>query len=376
MTSEFIVAGDSGNPSPWGNADFPLTFRILGSPFNQRRLVDAAVAFDAYRQCDPKARVEEESYLGAFCFGQEFKEHVTQARSTRGFNGRTWAPLIWWDVDRPVESGGLERAIVDTRRLIDTLEENFLVPRECLLTFISGGKGCHLGLPTALWSPPGSESFHKVAREFAVQVAAEAGVLTDAGIYDCVRAFRAPNSRHPRTGLHKKHVTPGGFGVLTADDAVSLAVKPSRFRWPSLDGVGPIARLTEGWDGALKSVVAQQAAFEERQRKLADGTAVAHVNRLTMDLIRGEPVPVGDRHRVIYSASRNLMEAGATRHLVFELLREAALDTGLAPREVDRQIECGCLGAVPENIPSGTRVAANSEEAVGPGPNRQQGGQL
>ena len=34
-------------------------------------------------------------------------------------------------------------------------------------------------------------------------VAAElAAVTIDAGIYDRVRAFRAPNSRHPKTGLH------------------------------------------------------------------------------------------------------------------------------------------------------------------------------
>jgi hypothetical protein len=72
----------------------------------------------------------------------------------------------------------------------------------------------------------------------------------------------------------------------------------------------------------------QELVRERRERGQRDGALV-----------------VGDRHRTIYSAARNLTEAGAPQHLVIDLLREAALDTGLPPREVDRQIECGYLAA-------------------------------
>jgi hypothetical protein len=328
-------------------AEFPHTFRIVGGPHNRRMRVEATAAFDAYRRCDARARVTEESYLGVFQFGEDFAVHLAKTRSTRDFSGKSWSTCIWWDVDRDAAAGGVERAIADTRQLMATLVEQYLVPDECPLPFISGGKGCHLGLPTALWSPAGGDSYHLIAREFAERIAAAAGVTTDAGVYDRVRAFRSPNSRHPKTGLHKRFVPPHQFALLTLDDAVILAAQPAPFDLPDLSGTGRLPALAAEWRAATDAVAARQAAFEERRRDIATGTAVAKVNRLTLDLIRGEPIAVGDRHRTIYSAARNLAEAGASRHLVFELLREAALDTGLPPREVDRQIECGFVAASP-----------------------------
>jgi hypothetical protein len=326
-------------------AEFPHTFRILGGPHNRRMRVDGTVAFDACRRCDARARVSEESYLGAFQFGEDFATHLASKRSTSGFAGKSWSPYIWWDVDRDVAAGGVERAIGDTRRLLETLVERYEVPEEFLVPFISGGKGCHLGLPTPLWLPAGGESYHLVAREFACRVAAAAGVAIDTGVYDRVRAFRSPNSRHPRTGLHKRFVPPNQLALLTFDDAVILASRPASFELPDLSGVSPLPALAGEWQAATEAVAARLAAFEERRQDVAAGAATVKVNRLTLDLIRGEQVAVGDRHRTIYSAARNLAEAGAPRHLVIDLLREAALDTGLPPREVDRQIECGCLAA-------------------------------
>jgi hypothetical protein len=54
---------------------------------------------------------------------------------------------------------------------------------------------------------------------------------------------------------------------------------------------------------------------------------------------------VGDRHRLLYSAARNLGEFGCPHELAWALLSEAALDSGLPPREVRRQIECGLADA-------------------------------
>lgn len=329
-------------------AEFPHTFRIVGGPHNRRMRVDATTAFDACRRCDVRARVAEESYLGAFQFGEDFAVHLAKTRSTSGFVGKSWSPFIWMDVDRDATAGGVAGAIADTRRLFVTLVERYQVPEESLLPFISGGKGVHLGLPTALWSPAGGESYHLITREFAERIAAAAGVTIDTGVYDRVRAFRAPNSRHPKTGLHKRFVPPPQLALLTLDDAMILATQPLPFDLPDLSGVGRLPALAAEWQAATDAVATRQAAFEERRRDIAAGTAAAKVNRLTLDLIRGESIAVGERHRTIYSAARNLAEAGASKHLVFELLREAALDTGLPPREVDRQIDCGFLAALPD----------------------------
>lgn len=329
--------------------EFPYTFRVVGHLYNRRRRVDAAMAFHAYRQCDPVARVHEESYLGVFQFGEDFAAHLASTGSTRGYAGSTWSTYIWWDIDRDAAAGGVERAIVDTRQLMMTLVERYQVSEEYILPFISGGKGCHLGLPTALWCPRGGDSYHLVAREFAGRVAANAGVAIDTGVYDRVRAFRSPNSRHPRTGLHKTFVQPRQFALLTLDDSVVLAARPTPFEVPDLCGVDQVPLLAGEWKAAMAAVTSRRTALEERRNDIAAGTTLARVNRLTLDLIKGEPVAVGDRHRTIYSAARNLAEAGAPRHLVSQLLREAALDTGLPPREVDRQIDCGCQAASESN---------------------------
>ena len=49
----------------------------------------------------------------------------------------------------------------------------------------------------------------------------------------------------------------------------------------------------------------------------------------------------GDRHRRLFSAAANLGDFGCSFDLAFALLAESALDSGLPPADVRRQIECG-----------------------------------
>jgi hypothetical protein len=340
--------------------EYPHSFRIRGKIFNTRKRVEAAAAFDAYRTCAPVAHIDEESYLGVFQFREEFAVHLAETGSPGGFAGCTWSAYVWWDVDRDEHTGGVASAIEDTRLLIDTLETRYGVSPDLLLPFLSGGKGCHLGLPTQLWRPAGGASFHLTTRQFAENVAAEAGVAIDTGIYDRVRAFRSPNSRHPKTGLHKRFIPAQQFGVLSLEDALALAANPALFELPDLSGVGVSPRLVTAWETAALQVEKKQAVFDERRRELATHASTVQINRLTVDLIRGEKVDVGDRHRTIYSAARNLAEAGASRHLVMQLLREASLDTGLPPKEVDRQIECG-IAAAASGSPAPDQGLASAE---------------
>ena len=52
-------------------------------------------------------------------------------------------------------------------------------------------------------------------------------------------------------------------------------------------------------------------------------------------------VEVGERHKVIFSAAADLAGFGTVDDLVAALLTDPALDTGLPPGEVARQIRCG-----------------------------------
>ena len=59
-------------------------------------------------------------------------------------------------------------------------------------------------MPTDLWQPTASLTFSRTTRRLAEGLAAAVQVTIDGGVYDKVRAFHAPNSRHPKTGLHKR----------------------------------------------------------------------------------------------------------------------------------------------------------------------------
>jgi hypothetical protein len=212
--------------------------------------------------------------------------------------------------------------------------------------FVSGGKGFHLGIPTALWAPTASADFHAIARQFVETVAAAAGVAVDVGVFDRVRAFRAPNSRHPKTGLHKRFVPVEILDTVTVDGVLGMARTPEPFDPPSTDGVESADMLVAVWDAAGRAVVEKAAAAEQRRQEVASGERAGTVNKLTRSFLNGEVVE-GDRHRLLYSAAANLSELGCSPAAVRALLTEPALDTGLPPKEVARQIDCGIAAAHP-----------------------------
>jgi hypothetical protein len=253
---------------------------------------------------------------------------------------------VWCDVDRPEAAGGVARALDDTRRLVDTLDERFAVPRAVLLPFVSGGKGMHLGVPTALWAPPASADFHAVARQFVETVAAAAGVAVDTGVFDRVRAFRAPNSRHPKTGLHKRFVPVEILDAVTVKGLLDMARMPEPFDVPSTDGVESADFLVAAWAAAGRAVAEKAAAAEQRRLELGNGDRAASVNKLTRALLAGD-VDVGDRHRLLYSAAANLAELGCPLSAVRALLTEPALAWGLPPKDVERAIANGHAAAHP-----------------------------
>jgi hypothetical protein len=328
------------------SATHPYGFRVPGPLTGNRWRVDAATAFRAYCQCDPKAGVEQEAYLSAFSFGDDFAEHLARTGSPAGFTGSTWAPYVWCDVDRDESAGGLAQALTDTRLLVDTLDETYGVPRKVLLPFVSGGKGMHLGIPTVLWAPTASAHFHAVARQFVEHIAAEAKVAVDVGVFDRVRAFRAPNSRHPKSGLHKRYVPVDVLDAMTVDGLRGMARTPAPFDPPSTDGVESADMLVAVWDTAGRAVAEKAAAAERRRLEVASGDRAVTVNKLTRAFLNGEVVKDG-RHRLLYSSAANLAELGCPLPALVALLTEPALDMGLPPKDVARQIECGYAAVYP-----------------------------
>ena len=198
-------------------SDCPYGFRIVGGCFEGRRLVDAAAALSAHAAADPRCEPDRECYLSAFWFDDSFRRHIEDNQgSTKGYSGPCWSQWLWFDID----ADELGYAHKDAGALAAFLVERYAVEPDELLIFFSGSKGFHVGLSTALWSPPPSLDFHRACRQFAEHVAELATVTIDTGVYDKVRAFRAPNSRHPKTGLHKRR--------LTYDELLGLTTRKNR----------------------------------------------------------------------------------------------------------------------------------------------------
>ncbi|MBW7906569.1 MAG: DNA primase [Phycisphaerae bacterium] len=320
------------------NADFRYGFRVLGDCRKPRRLVNWQAAFRGYAACDPRAECNKEGYLSAFCFGGDFRDHLAATGSTAGFSGPCWAPFVWWDVDR---EGDLPAALDDARRLCAALTDSLGIAEDDVLAFLSGGKGFHLGVPSAAWQPAPGRDFHRIARRFAEAVAEPAGVTIDAGVYDRVRCFRAPNSRHPKTGLHKRRLSVDELMHLGTGAILTLAVEPADFELPAPTYRSePAAAL---WAEAAAQV---QRETDARAGRLESGDAPNKLNRATLDFIR-EGASVGDRHRRCYSAAANLAELGAPLALCAALLTEAGLDCGLTPTDTRRAIENGWASAQP-----------------------------
>jgi len=301
--------------------------------------VNAAAALAGYAACDAKAEVERESYLSAFCFGADFACRNDGWRvDVRGFDGPSWAPWLWFDIDR---EGDIEAATRDARKLAAHLADRYGLDDD-LLVFFSGSKGFHLGLPTALWRPAASVAFHRVARQFAETAAARCGVAIDS-VYDKVRAFRAPNSRHPKTGLHKRRLSLDELLHLKPAAILQRATEPEPFALPKSPSAHKQAQAD--WLAAEAAVASREQALRERR-----AAGPRRLNRRTLEFIR-EGASEGDRHRLLFSAAANLAELDCPPALAHELLTEAALDSGLAPKDVRRQIECGLAKGAAKTSP-------------------------
>lgn len=321
-------------------SNFRNGFRIVGGCSNERRLVDVNVAFEAYADCDSRAEIDSEAYLSAYCFGSEFDDYLNATGSTKGYAGPTWSQWLWFDIDRI----DLETALNDTKRLVEYSINRFeTLAGDELLIFFSGSKGFHVGLPTGLWAPNPSIDFHLCCRLFAESFAEQAAITIDSGVYDRVRAFRAPNSKHPKTGRHKRFLELWELMSFDVEAIVKAAITPKRFFMPPRTLVNSAA--VRHWNSACELVRLRQIEVETRRKRpgqVSTGVPMhfSVLNRSTIEFVRNG-ASCGDRHRRLFSAAANLAEFSCSFELALALLSESALDSGLSPSEVRRQIECG-----------------------------------
>jgi hypothetical protein len=175
---------------------------------------------------------------------------------------------------------------------------------------------------------------------FASRLATEAGAAIDESVYSPVGLYRAPNSWHEKSGL---------FAVpLPLDDVVRgidltevkrRAAAPIPFNLPT-GPPGP--RLAEDWAAARAAVEAAAVARPASHAAPAEW-GVANLNRSTWTMLQTpERVGCGDRHRLLYSAARDMGEkCPGADDLIRALLLPIGRSFGFDPADVRRQVECG-----------------------------------
>jgi hypothetical protein len=313
----------------------PYGFRVVGHRAGRRRAVDWRLAFAAHCSCDERADIDREAYLSHFVFGADFAEHLERNGSEAGYHGSCGADWLFWDIDRPDDLG---RAIRDARRLAGAILDRYReLDDDDLLVFLSGGKGMHVGVPTALWEPTPCDCFHETAKRFALAHGERAGVVVDGTIYSKTRLFRAPNSRHPKTGLFKRRLALDELMHLKPEAIVETARHPEPFRVSRRAGPSPTAAAE--WLEAGRAVGRRA---DERRAAFPDGST--KLTAATRAFIR-DGAPDGERALQLFRAAANLGEFDCPPELAHALLTEAALDSGLMPSEAARQIDCGLAHA-------------------------------
>ncbi len=311
--------------------DYSFGFRVVGSVSETRRLVDASAAFSAHCAVDPRSEPQREIYLSAFHFGADFCEYLSAHGSTKGFVGSCWSPWLWLDLDCPDD---LAAALTDARKLAGFVLERYpTLDEDALLYFFSGRKGYHLGVPL-VHNPDPSPVFHLTARRLAEGLAASAGVRIDTAIYDRVRCFRAPNSTHPKSKLHKRRLTHAELFGLTPARIAELAREPVAFEVPMVGETS--AELESDWQEAGEAIGQETAARVGRPHS-------GRLQRATTEFLTSG-AEEGERHPRLFRAAADMAELAGVRGLnglIHALLTDPALDTGLPPSEVERQIRCG-----------------------------------
>ena len=239
-----------------------------------------------------------------------------------------------WDIDRP----DLDDALAAARALVRFLLDRYGRHAENGLgAYFSGAKGFHL----TLVAPPG---FHPlpnvpaVVKLLCLTVAAAAGVTVDPTVYDRQRLFRLPNTRHPRTGLYKRFLDSDELLRLDAARVRDLARHPAGFNVPTV--TEHCDRLADDWCEAEAYVTTGAPIGATATRRDAPSCCPV-VPKFVRDFIGFADIQEPGRAVTLFRCAAALAEGGTPSAVVRGLLEEPALQSGLGPAEVEKQLAAG-----------------------------------
>ncbi|VTR91692.1 DNA primase, small subunit OS=Rhodopirellula baltica SWK14 GN=RBSWK_05111 PE=4 SV=1 [Gemmata massiliana] len=308
---------------------------VDGAPNATRHVVSAEALFRAYHECD-EVNIEREAFGTVYQYpAAEYGAHVRRAGSPKGYDGPAACCRLVWDIDRP----DLGAALADARKLVTYLLDRYKAHAENGLgIYFSGAKGFHVTL-VAL---PG---FHPLVhvpalvKLLCLTIARKAGATIDSAVYDRQRLFRLPNTRHPRTGLHKRFLEPEELFRLNADRVRELARNPAGYGVPVV--CEDSETLADDWcDAEAQIIRAAPIGVSGVARREAPSSAPT-VPKFVRDFIGFGDITDTGRAVTLFRCAAVLSESGTPPAVVRGLLEEPALKSGLDPREVEKQLAAG-----------------------------------
>lgn len=160
--------------------------------------------------------------------------HLTVA----GYDGPALATFLPLDFDDEENPG---RALVTVRRVLGILHERDGVPVESVRCYYSGAKGFHVEVPSGLFGgfEPSQHIASRLRQLVQLMFPEGNGVLYDHAVYEKLRLWRWPNTRHSKTGLYKVPLTGAEILILTLDQIRMLARAPRTVEY--LDSAANVA---------------------------------------------------------------------------------------------------------------------------------------
>lgn len=300
-----------------------------------RHVVSAEALFRAYHEADD-VTTDREAYGTVYQYpAAEYGAYVRRSGSPKGYAGPAACCRLVWDIDRP----DLDAALADARALVRFLLDRYGAHAENGLGIhFSGAKGFHVSL-VAL---PGFHPFvhvPAVVKLLCMTLARKAGATVDPAVYDRQRLFRLPNSRHPRTGLHKRFFDSDALFRLDAARVREAAQHPAGFRVPTVTEDCP--QLADDWCEAEAHVTrpASNGALGTARQDAPSSCPV--VPKFVRDFIGFGDVQDPGRALTLFRCAAALAESGTPPVVVRGLLEEPALKGGLDAAEVEKQLAAG-----------------------------------
>lgn len=260
---------------------------------------------DVRRLEDYKPNGYADCFRTVLRFPKAFPAYVEyNGGSVAGYEGESKADFFPADFDHEDDPA---KALEDARRTVRRWEALYGLPPEALRYFYSGGKGIHIEIPENLFG--GLEPGRGTAARQKV-VAAEMlreSATADLKIYETLRLWREPNTRHRKTRLYKVALYSTEFFNLGIEAIQDLAQErrgsfvytdPSEF-----EAVPELVRLWQDSKGAH---------LQDPEHERLD----------TPSVLNG--LPKGERDTTLFKLACKLRGAGVPQDFAERLVSEAA----------------------------------------------------